>query len=253
MIIVLSLLTMTACSVVSPQQRGVRVSLGKASETVLQPGPHYWVPFFSGVKKVSVKIQKVEISNTEAVSKDTQQMKADIVVNFQIEAKDVVKIVKEFGNEENVVETILIPAVHEVLKQATAKKALIEVLSKRDEVKKEIDDTLFERMAKYGVVIKDVNIVNLTFSEEFSKSVERKMMAEQEAKQAEYLAEKANNEAKALINTARGQKEAQALLTTSLTPMIIQKLAVEKWDGSLPKVMGGNGATPFIDLKSLSK
>jgi hypothetical protein len=107
-------------------------------------------------------------------------------------------------------------------------------------------------MKKYGIVIKDVNIVNLTFSEEFSKSVERKMMAEQEAKQAEYLAEKANNEATALINTARGQKEAQALLTTSLTPMIIQKLAVEKWDGSLPKVMG-SGATPFIDLKSLSK
>ena len=243
----------TGCSIIDPQERGVRVSMGVASNEVLEPGPQYWIPFISKVKAVPVKIQKIEIEKSEAVSKDSQEMSVHVVVNYQIEPSAVVTVVKEFGSEEIAVDTVLVPAVHEVLKQATAKKALMEVLSKRDELKKEVDESLMERMSKYGIKVRDVSIVNLTFSHEFSKSVERKMVAEQEAKQAEYAAEKAKNEAKALVNTAQGQADAQKLLLSSLTPLILQKLAIEKWKGDVPMVVGGNGAMPFLDLKSLAR
>lgn len=32
-----------------------------------------------------------------------------------------------------------------------------------------------------------------------------------------------------------------------LTPILLQKLAIEKWDGRFPTVMGGQGALPFIN------
>lgn len=247
----LGLFLISCWTTVNPGERGVRVTLGKANEEVLDSGVFIWIPFVTKVKTLSVQTQKVDIPQSDAVSKDTQEMKVHVVVNYQIDPKNVVNIVKEFGDEDSAVATVLVPAVHEVLKQATAKKTLIEVLSKRHELKQEIDESLIERMSKYGIKVKDVSIVNLKFSDEFAKSVERKMVAEQEAKQAEYLAEKAKNEAVALVNTAKGQADAQRLLVTSLTPLILQKLAVEKWNGELPKVMGTT-TSPFIDLNKLS-
>lgn len=239
------------CTIVDPGERGVRITFGKASDEILDSGAYFWFPFWTDVKRISVQIQKADIPQSEAVSLNNQKIDVHVVVNYQIDQKDVVNIVRDFGNEDEAVDRVLVPNVHEVLKQATAKKTVDEVLSKRDDLKKEVDQSLIDRLSKYGIKVKDVSIVNLRFSKEFTDSVERKMVAEQEAKQAEYLAEKAKNEAKALVNTAKGQADAQNLLKSSITPMILQKMAIEKWNGNLPMVMG-SGSTPLLDLKTLS-
>lgn len=241
---------MTACTTVGPGERGVRITLGEAKDEVLPSGVYIWVPFVTKVKVISVQTQKAEIPDSEAVSIDTQKMHVHIVVNYQVNPENVVGIVREFGDEMEAIERVMVPNVHEVLKQATAKKTLVEVLSKREELKKEVDVSLIERLSKYGIKVRDVSIVNLTFSKEFTDSVERKMVAEQEAKQAEYLSEKTLNEAKATVNKAQGEADAQKLLKSSITPEILKKLAIERWDGHLPKVMGG-GSNTFIDMKDL--
>ncbi|MCL1469789.1 hypothetical protein LAY57_03770 [Argonema antarcticum A004/B2] len=38
------------------------------------------------------------------------------------------------------------------------------------------------------------------------------------------------------------------MLRENLTPQILQKHAIEKWDGKFPTVMSGNGALPFINV-----
>jgi regulator of protease activity HflC (stomatin/prohibitin superfamily) len=134
------------------------------------------------------------------------------------------------------------------MKSATAKKTAEEILTKRAELKTEIDDSLRERLAKYGVTVTDVSITNLTFSQEFTAAIERKQIAEQEAKQAEYGAQKAVQEARAEVNRAKGQAEAQALLKSTITAEILQQRAIEKWDGKFPQVMGAQ-ALPFLNMK----
>jgi len=37
-----------------------------------------------------------------------------------------------------------------------------------------------------------------------------------------------------------------------LTPELLQKQAIEKWNGQFPTVMGGNGALPFINVDAAS-
>ncbi|PMB13222.1 membrane protease subunit, stomatin/prohibitin, partial [Fischerella thermalis CCMEE 5319] len=68
------------------------------------------------------------------------------------------------------------------------------------------------------------------------------------AKQAEFIAKRATQEAQADINRAKGQAEAQKLLRLTLTPELLQKQAIEKWDGHFPTVMGGNGSLPLINI-----
>ena len=56
-----------------------------------------------------------------------------------------------------------------------------ELLSKRDLVSAEIRRALEERISKYNLELVDVAIVNLKFGAEFSKAIENKQVAQQEA------------------------------------------------------------------------
>lgn len=56
-------------------------------------------------------------------------------------------------------------------------------------------------------------------------------------------------EAEQRMIQARAEAESQRLQRETLTPIMLQLRAIEKWDGKLPQVSGG--ATPLIDLHSL--
>lgn len=238
---------LSACSIVGPGERGVRVTMGKAAEDTKDPGPYLVFPFITGIRTVSVQTLKHEVVGT-AASRDMQNVTTKVAINWTIDPTQVSKIVRDFGDEEDLLHRVIEPAVNEVLKQATAKKPVEEVLTKRAELKAEIDAEIASRLTKYGVIVKDVSIVDIQFSEEFTKSIERKQIAEQEAKRAEYDAQKATMEARAVVNKATGDAEAQKLLKATITDDVLRLRAIEKWDGALPKVMG-SGVMPMIDLR----
>jgi hypothetical protein len=54
------------------------------------------------------------------------------------------------------------------------------------------------------------------------------------------------------VNRAKGQAEAQRLQRLTLTPVLLQKQAIEKWDGHFPTVMGGSGTLPLINIDPAS-
>ena len=61
-------------------------------------------------------------------------------------------------------------------------------------------------MAFYNLIVDDVSLVNFAFSPKFSTAIESKQIAEQEAKQTEFIAQKATQEGQAEINPAKGQE-----------------------------------------------
>lgn len=246
-IILLMMLSMTACSVIGPGERGIRFYIGKASEGVESPGAYLWVPFFMGMKKINVQVQKSDI-RTSAASKDMQEITTEVAVNWKLSPDKVVSTYKQVGDEDDILQRILIPAVSEVLKASTAQHTAEEILKKRAELKAAIDLGLKERLAAYGIDLFDVSIVHLSFTKGFEAAVEAKQIAEQRSKQAAYEADKATQDAKAEVERAKGQAHAQELIRASMTGQILQQRAIEKWDGHFPQVMG-SGALPFINLK----
>lgn len=240
-----SVIMLSACSVVGPGERGVRVSLGKAGNEVLQSGAYVWVPFLYGMQTLNVQIQKNEVE-TSASSKDMQEITTHLAINWSLTPDKVVDVYKTIGDEDDIVNRIIQPAVSEALKAASAKKTAEEILNKRLELKTEIDTMLKERLSKYGVTLNDVSIVNLTFSKEFTDAVERKQIAEQRSKQSIYEAEKAEHDAVSMVNTAKGQAEAQRLLKATISPEVLKMRYLEKWDGKLPTVMTGSGGGAML-------
>jgi prohibitin 1 len=234
-------------AIVNAGERGVVMRLGQVQGGVLSEGFHFVIPFITAVKNMSVRVQRSDIK-AQAASKDLQDVTTEVALNWHIDPLKVNTVYQRVGDEVQILERIINPAVSEVLKAATAKKNVEEILTKRTELKQEIDQALKTRLAGYGLAVDDVSLVDFGFSPEFNKSIEAKQIAEQEAKQAEFVALKASKDAEAEVNRAKGQAEAQRLQKLTLTPDLLQKQAIEKWDGKFPTYMGGNGQLPFINL-----
>lgn len=234
-------------AIVNAGERGVIMQFGKVQDRVLDEGIHPIIPIVTTVKNLSVRVQQNSF-NADAASKDLQKITTDLAINWHIDPLKVNRVFQQVGDEQLIVDGIINPAVSEVLKAATAKKTAEEIITKRIELKQEIDVNLKSRLETYGIFVDDVSLVNFSFSPEFSRAIEAKQIAEQEAKQASFIAQKATQEAQAEVNRAKGQAEAQRLQRLTLTPELLQKQAIEKWDGRFPMVMGGNGTVPLINI-----
>lgn len=249
--LVLFAVLMTACSAVGPTERGVRITFGQAGDESLLPGYYLWVPFILSMETMDVRIQRSDVK-APAASRDMQDVMTHVAINWSVDPATISTTYKTIGTEELILESIITPSLNEVLKSSISKKTAEELLTQRTMLKAEIDEALKLRLHKYGgIIVTDVSIVNFEFTPEFKDAIEKKQIAEQQAKQAEYLAQKALNDGRAMEKLAEGQAKAQALLRTSLTDDLLKKMAIEKWDGHFPTVMGGSGVVPFINFSDL--
>ncbi len=261
-IVVLAALIFAASITIVPAgHSGVVVTMGKVNDNVMSEGFHLKVPFVQSVVKMSNQIQKCEIENAESVSKDLQAISSTIVVNYKISNKSSATIYRNIGRDYETI--MLMPAIHESLKAVTAKYTAEELVTSRSKVAVEIQETLEEKMADYGILIEKFNIVNFSFSEEFSKAIEAKEVAQQnllkakteqeqaivEAKaQAEKKVIAAEAEAKAILKKAEAQAEANETIANSLNQYVLENNKIEKWDGKLPYATGGAAIMDISDI-----
>lgn len=243
----IALIGLNAFVIINPGEAGVLSVLGKAKDGTLLEGVHFKPPLVSKVDVYDVTVQKFEVP-AQSSTKDLQELTASFAINFRLDPVQVVNIRRTQGTLQNIVAKIIAPQTQESFKIAAARRTVEEAITKRNELKQDFDDALGARLEKYGIIVLDTSVVDLTFSSEFSKAVEDKQIAEQRAQRAVYVAREAEQEAEAIINRAKGQAEAQRLLRETLTPELLQKQAIEKWDGKFPFVLGGNGALPLLDL-----
>jgi prohibitin 2 len=234
-------------TIVGAGERGVMMAFGKVQDQVLDEGLHPILPIVMSVKRLNVRVQKTDVE-AAAASKDLQDVNTSVALNWHIEPTKVNQVYQQVGDMDEIIVGIINPAVSEVVKASIAQRPVKDILQERVALKNEIDTALTERLQPYGIVVDDVSLVNFAFSEEFNAAIEAKQVSEQQAQQAAFKAQQAEQEAKAEINRAKGQAEAQRLLRETLTPEILQQRAIEKWDGRFPTVMTGEGSTPFINL-----
>ena len=236
-LLVLITIFLTPFVIVNAGERGVLMEFGKVQDRILGEGIHIIIPLVNTVKKLSVRVQNQEIS-AEASSKDLQDVFTDVALNWHIIPESVNAIFQQIGDEKDVIQRIVNPAVEEVLKEIIAKYTAEEIITKRGEVKTGVDTALSTRLNNYHIAVDDISLVHVHFSERFKEAVEAKQVAEQEAKRAEFIAIRAAKEAEAKVNLAKGEAEVNRLLQDGLTTEILQRQAIEKWNGKLPLIYG---------------
>ena len=218
---------------------GLRVRFGKIIDSNLSEGFNFKIPYIEKNVKVNIKVQKVELT-TAAASKDLQDINTNLAINYRVLSEEASNLYKTVGNAYE--EIILVPVIEESLKAIISNYTAEETITKRSEVSSKCLEELQDKVEKYGIVIDNFNIINLSFSEEYSKAIEEKQVAEQKLATAKL-------EAEALIVEAEATKEANELLKQSLTAELIEKQFIEKWDGKLPETYAGDDILGIFKTK----
>jgi len=165
------------------------------------------------------KVQNLEVKSM-AYSKDAQTMDILMTVQYQIDTSKVIQIANQYGDLNvlsNRIESIAI----EKTKSTLSGYSAMNIIETRAQISPMVETAIKNAIdEEYCVNITTVVLTNIDFSDAFEKTVEDKMIAEQEKLKAEYEKETAivNAEkelevaklaAQAKIESARADAEAQ--------------------------------------------
>lgn len=242
--------------VVSSGQVGVITKFGAVQKEILPEGIHLINPIATEVVPINVRVQKIEADAT-ASSKDLQNVTSKVALNFFLSKEKANTIFQELGLDYRI--TIIEPAIQESIKSATAAYTAEELITKRPDVKQDVFESIKTRLEKNNIIVTDFSIIDFNFTEEFNKAIEKKQIAEQLAltakndlnriqTEAQQALAKAEGEANAKLAIAKAQAESQKLLRESLNEEILRLEAIERWNGTLPMVMGEDNGNAFFDI-----
>jgi regulator of protease activity HflC (stomatin/prohibitin superfamily) len=223
--------------------RGVLLQFG-AVKGDLEQGPHLILPWIQSVMQIEVRTQK-EVVETEGSTKDLQVARTQVAINFHPDPLKVGQLFTRVGPD--FVKRIIDPAVQESTKAICARYAAQGLIQERTAVKDALDEMLTTRLAQYDLVVEPngVSLTNFSFSDEFNKSIEEKQVAQQLALKQQYVLQQAKVEAEATVARAEGIAKANEITAKSLElqsgEKVIRMKMLEKWNGVLPSVVGGNG------------
>jgi len=251
----------TGCTQVDAGNLGVVMKWGEIQDVALQEGIHFRMPVQTQIINISTRVHKMEASAT-ASSKDLQVVSTKIALNYRVDAARIVEVYRNVGTRLVVENTIIDPALQESLKQATAQYTAEELITKRQQVKETLGDSIKVTLAKNDILVTELSITDFQFAAEYQAAVEAKQVAEQraltatndlarikvEAAQAEA---KAQGTANAMLARAEAEAKAQELLRKTISAEIVYLRAVEKWDGHQPTIVGEGGA--ILDLGAIKK
>ncbi len=197
-------------------------------------------------------------------TKEGQHIRQDISVTYNTSQEKAADVFRAFRGADiaDIESTFVRRTIITTAQNAAGQMSLTDLISnQRGQLQGQIQDDLQGQMNKMGFVVDKVNLGASHLPDAIEKQMQQKMAAQQQAQQAEYELQRqqtlakakvaeAEGDAQATLVKAKAQAEANKLLQQSLTALLIQNKAIERWNGTLPQFTGG-GAVPFINLKDL--
>lgn len=221
---------------------GVKTRFGQVQDTMLNEGLNLKVPFIEKIVLMDCRTQKTEYT-MEASSKDLQKISNfKIAINYSITNDTANKLYRSVGVDYKTI--IVEPAIQEAMKATIANYTAEELITKRNEVSEFALNKLSPKLQENGITLTSLNILDLSFSEEFDKAVENKQIVEQQTQQAQYELEKARVENQKKIENAQADAEVMAAQNAQITDNYLrlkeienQKAMIDKWSGNLPNTL----------------
>lgn len=245
----------------------VLTRFSKVTGRVLQPGLNFIVPFINNTISYNTRFLVYETTSedkwgqskadykdypVDTNTKDGQQVNIYFTVRFRVDPEKVIMIANEIGRiddlEEKVVKFESRIWLRNIPREFTAEQ-LYTMSEQTQDVLIRIQEKLEPVYKKNGIILESVGIREIKFAEEYVKAIETKQIEAVKIEAEKNKAEQAKYQKEARITQAEGQAREQELQRLTITPQLIQKLWVEKWDGKLPTVMGQG--TTLMDISGL--
>lgn len=176
-------------------------------------GLNFAIPFVQTPIIFDVR-KRPTIIKTETGTKDLQNVQLSMRLITHPDDRDLQSLYRSYGTEYV---SRLLPSVgNEVLKAVVAQFNADQLITQREQVSQSIRESLAARLNSKNVMLDDVSITHLTFSDDFSRAIEAKQVAEQKAEQAKFVVARKEQEKLALIIRSEGDAEAAKMVSEAL-------------------------------------
>jgi len=223
----------------------------------------------------------------EVPSSDGKGLNVDLTFTYRYDVNQVANLFTRFKGQsgKEVRDSFIKPNIISWTKEVTAKYPVTDILGdERANLNIAVSDYIRDKFEPYGIIIENVSLIDINADDETRASVQRKVNAQQElelaqieqktanvqaqkdkevalieAEKEKEVAEinaekakiKAEGDAEATKIKAEAEAEANSKIAKSLTPELIEKEKIDKWNGSVPVVDGSS--MPIINMDNLTK
>ncbi len=244
---------------------GVVRFLGQVQPNVLYPGASWVVPFVNNVEEVDTRVQPHNFQQLTAATAENLQVTVTGTMNYHLDPAFAGQLIQNVGTD--FASKIIDPAFSDYIKQVTPAYSADSnsptfILNKRDEIRQLTKQQLGDNLARYGIKVDDIYIVDIGYPQAYndaitSKQVEQQnvqreqQILEQKRIQAQQVVVTAQGAADALRETAAGQADANASINESLTDELIRWQAIQKLNPNVQIMLIPSDNNFILPLPSL--
>ena len=254
--------TMCRCTRVDSSEVGIKfnkLSLTDQGKLDASPvtGYVFYNPITTAVHTYPTYVQRVDYQPFTVNTKDAAIFTMDPTMAYYLNRDKATDVFFKYRKsldeiQEGYMRTVIYDAYRIVANSYTSD----ELMSNRAKFENEVRFILDSALTTEGFTVTEFTS-QITPPESLRKMIDEKnaavqasLTAENKVKEAEANAKiavaKAEGEAKAMKIKADAEAYYNRTISASLSPMIIQENWIDKWDGKLPSVSGGN--TPLIQI-----
>lgn len=246
---VLGFLALSSCAVIRPGEVGIKQTLGKFSKEVQSQGVVFYNPFVSKVIKESTQTSNIKLV-LSLPSKEGLSVNSEISILYRLQGTKVSSVLENLGqNYESIITSVFRSAASDVCAKFYAKDM-------HSGMRADIENEILKKMKVNlelqadGIELIAVLMKQIQLPSGLANSIERKLQAEQDAMRMEFVLDQEKLEADRKIIKAKGERDAQIIITEGLTPGILQLKAIEAFrdlsTSSNAKTIITDGKTPLI-------
>lgn len=244
-------MSMTSCMErVDAGHEGIKVNMygsGKGvDDAVLVTGAVWYNPFTETVYEYPTYVQTVDYEPFTINAQDGSEFIVDPTVSLKIVDGKSPVVFKKYRKElSDVIHSTLYNYVKDAFRIQLNQFSTDYIVSHRDSIERAIETYLSKSLIRENFQLEQLTS-GLKYPKTIVDAVDAKNKAVQEAMKVQNEVEVAKAEAEKMLVAARAEKEANLLREQALTPAILEKMWIEKWDGKLP--VYGQVPTIFKDI-----
>lgn len=146
----------------------------------------------------------------------------DIQVNYSLDPGFAERMYTEYGSQENYVRNVAVVDVRSTAREVAGKFNTITILTDRGSLTGAIQDALSDKWADKGIAVEQVSVQGVEYPQSITDRYAEAQAAEVGKAKAQAEQETAKVEAETEVIKAQAKADANAELTESLTPEVLQ-------------------------------
>ena len=243
---------------------------GGVDNRPMMPGLHFRNPMLTAIEEYPTYMQTLLLTRASEAGSLTndeinvnsiegQPVSLDVSMSFELNPARVPALYQTFRADIGTIQhTYVKQAIRQALQEVVGSEETAAIIGpKKAQVVAHTERLIAERLAPYGIEVKQFTINELRAPTSVIDAINAKNVMQQQALTAQNELQKkmfqaqgdsiaAAGRAKAITAEAEAQSRANTLLSQSITGTLVQYEMAKRWDGKMPTVTGG--AMPMIQM-----